>query len=122
MADKKFTDEIESDDERRQLIALRDFVAHELEGNRCNTCMMSKLRTGDTAALVLRLQKIIEDIRALPPENAEGKVTRLESIRGRRGPSGAPEAEGSRVAQLGYKSSPRRQGGRTPSGTRQPGA
>lgn len=122
--DKKFTQEIESDDERRQLTALRDYVAHELEGNRCNTCMMSKLRTGDTAALVLRLQKIIEDIRALPPENAEGKVTRLESIRGRRAapPDGTSEAQGSVSAQLGYKSSPRRQGGRTPSGTRKPGA
>lgn len=56
---------------RESLIALRDYVAHELEGNRCKTCSMSQLRTGDTASLVLRLQKIIEDIRAIPDPNEE---------------------------------------------------
>lgn len=67
-------------DYRKSLIALRDYVAHELEGNRCKTCAMSQLRTGDTAALVLRLQKIIEDIEALPDPNAE-EISPLERIR-----------------------------------------
>lgn len=121
MTDKNLTEEIESGDERRQLIALRDYVAHELEGNRCKTCEMSKLRTGDTAALVLRLQKIIEDIRELPIAK-DGEVSSLDAIRNRRNGSDRPsEAEGSRVAQLGHRSSERRQGGRAPSGTRKPG-
>ena len=123
MEDKKFSEEIKSGDQRRALVALRDLLANELEVHRCDRCTALQLRTGDTAALALRLQKVLEDIQALPPENAEGKVTRLESIRGRRsGPDGPPEAEDSRVAQLGYKTSPRRQGGRAPSGTRKPGA
>lgn len=56
---------------RDKLVALRDFVAHELEGNRCTTCYNSKLRTGDTAALVLRLKAILDDIEALPDPNQE---------------------------------------------------
>jgi len=62
---------VKKGDYRESLIALRDYVAHELEGNRCKTCSMSKLKTGDTASLVLRLQKIIEDIRAIPDPNEE---------------------------------------------------
>lgn len=62
---------VKKGDYRESLIALRDYVAHELEGNRCRTCSMSQLRTGDTASLVLRLQKIIEDIRAIPDPNEE---------------------------------------------------
>lgn len=62
---------VKQGDYRESLIALRDYVAHELQGNRCNTCRMSQLRTGDTASLVLRLQKIIEDIRAIPDPNEE---------------------------------------------------
>lgn len=57
---------------REKLEALRDYVAHELEGNRCKTCAMSQLRTGDTAALVLRLRSILEDIEGLPDPNEEG--------------------------------------------------
>ena len=56
---------------RDKLIALRDFVAHELEGHRCKTCFMSQLRTGDTASLVLRLKSILDDIEALPDPNEE---------------------------------------------------
>jgi hypothetical protein len=59
---------VKQGDYRESLIALRDYVAHELQGNRCNTCRMSQLRTGDTASLVLRLQKII---RAIPDPNEE---------------------------------------------------
>jgi hypothetical protein len=74
---------------RESLIALRNYVAHELEGNRCKQCSMSQLRTGDTAALVLRLQKIIEDIEAIPDPNEE--VDDLERLRKRKA-SGAPAA------------------------------
>lgn len=57
---------------RDKLIALRDFVAHELEGHRCKTCFMSKLKTGDTASLVLRLKTLLDDIEALAdPEEEE---------------------------------------------------
>jgi hypothetical protein len=59
-------------DYRESLMAMRDYVAHELEGNRCKTCFMSQVRTGETSALVLRLQKIIEDIEALADPNEEG--------------------------------------------------
>lgn len=56
---------------RDKLIALRDYVAHELEGNRCKTCFNSKLRTGDTAALVLRLKTLLDDIESVPDPNQE---------------------------------------------------
>lgn len=82
-------EEIASGDLRRQLVALRDYVAHELEANRCRTCQMSQLRTGDTAALVLRLQKINEEIAALPPES--GEVSPLDELRARRA-ARTPEA------------------------------
>lgn len=69
---KSMVESVQSNDVRESLLALRDYVAHELDGNRCKQCAMSQLRTGDTAALVLRLQKIIEDIQALPDPNEEG--------------------------------------------------
>lgn len=57
---------------REKLEAIRDYVAHELEANRCKTCFNSQLRTGDTAALVLRLRAVLEDIEGLPDPNEEG--------------------------------------------------
>lgn len=107
--------EVESGDTLRSLIALRDYVAHELQGNRCKTCEMSKLRTGDTAALVLRLQKIIEDVAVLQPAkpNPEGVVT-LADIRNRRSSPGGPTPETPGHTGLGSKAAPRRQGGRQP--------
>ncbi|MGW6255421.1 hypothetical protein [Streptomyces sp. NPDC055085] len=78
----EIVDEVRSGDHRRSLIALRDYVAHELEGNRCSKCAMSQLRTGDTAALVLRLQKLIEDIQALKDPKAESQ-SELQAIRQR---------------------------------------
>lgn len=77
---------------RDKLIALRDYVAHELEGNRCKTCFMSQLRTGDTASLVLRLKSILDDIEAIPDPNADGEVDDLERLRKRKS-SRAPAAE-----------------------------
>lgn len=88
---------VSSGDERRALEAIRDYLVHELEGNRCNSCNMSKLRTGDTAALVLRLTKVMEDIAAIPKE--QGEVSRLELIRGNIG-SSAPKTS-ARTAKSG---------------------
>lgn len=109
------TVEVASGDIIRTLTALRDYVAHELQGNRCKTCEMSKLRTGDTAALVLRLQKLVEDLDTLTPKDKkrpEG-VTSLDDIRARRVSRGSiPQADGH--AQLGTKAAPRQQGGRQP--------
>lgn len=58
-------------DYRESLMAMRDFVAHELEGNRCKNCYMTQMRTGELSALVLRLQKLIEDIAAIPDKDEE---------------------------------------------------
>lgn len=69
-------------DYRDSLVAMRDFVAHELEGNRCKQCHMTQMRTGELSALVLRLQKLIEDIAAIPDPNEE--VDDLERIRQRK--------------------------------------
>lgn len=66
---------------RDKLIALRDYVAHELEGHRCKTCSMSQLRTGDTASLVLRLKSILDDIEALPDPDLMGELDDLEMLR-----------------------------------------
>lgn len=77
----EFIDAIESDDVRRQLVALRDLVAHELDVHRCKDCTALKLRTGDTAALVLRLQTIIREIEAMPEKD---ETSRLDKIRAAR--------------------------------------
>lgn len=69
-------------DRRTQLEAIRDYLAHELEGNRCNNCRMSQLRTGDTANLVLRLTTILSEIDQLPA--ADGTVSHLDQLRARR--------------------------------------
>lgn len=69
-------------DRRTQLEAIRDYLAHELEGNRCNTCRMSQLRTGDTAALVLRLSAILKEVDELPRE--DGQVSELDALRARK--------------------------------------
>lgn len=95
--------EIQSGDRRRSLVALRDYLAHELGVHRCKTCEASQLRTGDTAALVLRLTKVIEEIEAIPAVSAE--ETPLEKLRAQRAanPLGTKNAE--------RRSGPRRTGG-----------
>lgn len=102
-------DAIQSGDRRRSLIALRGYLAHELAGNRCKSCEISKLRTGDTAALVLRLQKVIEEIESMP--NAEAEVTELDRLRQDRNSDATDN-----VRFLGSKNAQRRQGGRRASG------
>jgi hypothetical protein len=102
---------VKSGDRRRSLVALRDYLAHELEANLCNTCLNSRLRTGDTAALVLRLTKVMEEIDAIPEHS--GEVSDLDAIRARRnGTPASPDKPRS------PQSVERRQGGRRPSGTR----
>lgn len=84
----RFEQEVASGDTRRALIAMRDLAARELSGKRCKTCMMSQLRSGEQAALLLRLEKIIEAIKNLPDEE---EVSELDRILSRRG-EGVPEA------------------------------
>jgi hypothetical protein len=72
---------------RDKLIALRDYVAHELEANRCKTCFTSKLRTGDTAALVLRLKTLLDDIESIQDPNEE--VDEFEQLISRQAPWGS---------------------------------
>lgn len=64
-------------DRRAQLEAIRDYIARELDGNMCNKCLSSKLRTGDQASLILRLQAVLAEIEALP---VEGEVNRLDNV------------------------------------------
>lgn len=82
-------------DRRQQLEAIRDYIAHELEANLCNTCRNSKLRTGDQASLILRLQAVLEQLDTLP--SGEEEVTHLESLRLR--VVGAPSGDGSADAE-----------------------
>lgn len=96
---------VKSGDRRLSLVALRDYLAHELQVHRCNTCQAFQLRTGDTAALVLRLQKVMEELESIPEADAE--VTELDRLRQGRD-SGTPD----NVRLLGSKNAQRRQGGR----------
>jgi hypothetical protein len=113
MADKDMQEEIESGDMRRALIAIRDYLVHELTGHRCRTCAMSQLKTGDTASLVLRLTKVLEDIEAIPDPTKAGE-DELAKIRALH--SGQSDASDSAPSLLGTKSGKRRQGGRKFSG------
>ena len=66
-------------DRRGALIAIRDYIANQLEGHLCSTCLNSRLRTGDQAALILRLAKIMEEIDQLSDPDEE--VSQLDSLR-----------------------------------------
>jgi hypothetical protein len=103
--DETLEEAVKSGDRRRSLVALRDYLAHELQVHRCAACQAFQLRTGDTAALVLRLQKVMEELESIPTADAE--VTEVERIRQDRD-SGAPD----NVRLLGSKNAQRRQGGR----------
>jgi hypothetical protein len=98
---KKLTEVVQEENMRESLEAIRDYIAHQLEANLCNTCLNSRLRTGDQASLILRLQTVLEQIEKIPVYDAE--VSDLEKIRNR---AGTPRAV------------TRQQGGRHPSGTR----
>jgi hypothetical protein len=90
-------------DRRTQLEAIRDYLAHELEGNRCNQCRISQLRTGDTAALVLRLTNILADIDGLPRE--DGVVSELDALRQRRSARTPNASDSAPPTQRGFPGS-----------------
>jgi hypothetical protein len=102
---RKLTEVVQQENLRESLEAIRDYIADQLEGNLCSTCLNSRLRTGDQASLILRLQTVLEQIEKIPVYDAE--VSELEKIRNR---AGTPRAV------------TRQQGGRHPSGTRKPEA
>lgn len=78
----RLEDDLKSSDPRTQLLAVRDYLINELMANRCKTCMGSKLRTGDQAALVLRLTTTLREISELP--NPESDLDPLQEIQNRR--------------------------------------
>jgi hypothetical protein len=67
-------------DRRTQLEGIRDYITHELEGNLCNTCKNSKLRTGDQASLILRLQTVLEEIANLPKEEGTSRLAAVRNL------------------------------------------
>lgn len=123
-------DEIEqklvSEDELDELVGIRDYLIHELIGNRCGACQMSKLRTGDTAALTKQLRDVLERItvlrkaRALEDAQKAGKVVGLAAIRGERDggrdAAGKPAAPAPASSKLGTKNASRRTRTRRDSG------
>lgn len=82
ISEEEFREKVRGDDRRGQLEAVRDWLINELTVHRCDTCSASRLRTGDQAALVLRLTTILEELAALPNPSAEQSP--LEEIRNRR--------------------------------------
>lgn len=79
MANDKFIEAIASKDRRTQLEGIRDYLSHELSANRCKACQSSMLRTGDQAALVLRLMKVLEDLEGISDVGDE--KSELEKLR-----------------------------------------
>src|SRR5690242_19858932 len=73
---------VRSPDRRTQLEGIRDYITHELEGNLCNTCKNSKLRTGDQASLILRLQTVLDEIAALPKEEGTSRLAAVRNLTG----------------------------------------
>lgn len=96
---------IQSTDRRTQLETLRDLVAHQLTANRCQKCKTIEIRQSDIAALVLRLQKILDELDEIP-EHVEQK-TESEKLAERV----AKKAVGGNVIHpFGTKEAPRRKG------------
>lgn len=100
---------------REQLEAIRDYIAEQLEANLCSTCLNSRLRTGDQASLILRLQTVLAEIDALVDDK---KVNRLASVRSLHSGDGAAAP----TAQLptADQTEQRRTGSRRPGGGRWP--
>lgn len=107
------------------LRALAALAAHELAGNRCTKCHMSYMKTGEISSLMLRLQKITEDIELeiaaasedseTPTEDGKPKKRGLRDIKLDRshlqvvGEANTPDSD---LPQYGTKAAPRRQNGR----------
>jgi hypothetical protein len=106
-------DAIQSGDPRRALIGLRDHITRELDGERCTKCLMSHLKAGDQASLILRLQQILKELEQYPSEQQQaeaaaksgGKVRSLDAIRGNRNAVATGEER-----ELGTKKAQRRRG------------
>lgn len=98
---------------REQLEAIRDYIAHELEANLCSTCRNSRLRTGDQASLILRLQSVLSELDSLGDKNEVNRLAAVRSIHAGHGGS-APEA----VVPASGESQQRRTGSRRPGGGR----
>lgn len=73
-------DAVRSTDRRTQLEGIRDYITHELEGNLCNTCKNSKLRTGDQASLIKRLEDVLDDIANLPKEEGQSRLAAVRQL------------------------------------------
>lgn len=67
-------------DRKQQLEAIRDYIAHELEGNLCNTCLNSRLRTGDQASLILRLQDVLRELDTLKPAKEGNRLAKIREL------------------------------------------
>lgn len=97
MSEVPFADAIAEGDKRTQLEAIRDRLASEMDGGYdCCTCGKPKRSYGsETAALALRLVKVLESLESIPDSTT---VSRVDELMARR-TGGTPAAA-------------RRQGGR----------
>lgn len=68
-------------DRKQQLEGIRDYITHQLEGNLCNTCLNSRLRTGDQASLILRLQDVLKELDALKPSEEGNRLDNIRRLR-----------------------------------------
>lgn len=100
---------------REQLEAIRDYIANELEANLCSTCKNSRLRTGDQASLILRLQNVLAEIEALGDAKAVNRLATVRSLHSDGGPTAPASASADPIDQ-------RRTGSRRPGGGRGPSA
>lgn len=99
---------------REQLEAIRDYIARELEQHLCHTCQASKLRTGDQASLILRLQTVLAEIDALGDPAKENRLASVRSLL----PGGGSAAKAEPSAPSPDEQ--RRTGSRRPGGGRWP--
>lgn len=65
---------------REQLEALRDYITNELEGKRCTSCEISRLKSGEQTSLIKLLKDVTAELDAMSA--AENKTGRLGAIRG----------------------------------------
>lgn len=116
--------EVAEGDHLSVLRALAALAAHELAGNRCKTCKMSVMKMGEISSLMLRLQKIYEEIEDLTggPKKSDGNPDKpkkggslrdIQSV-GHLKVVGQSGPEDSGLPLYGTRSASRRQGGRKP--------
>lgn len=98
MSDVPFTDAISEGDKRTQLEAIRDRLASEMEsGYDCCNCGKPKRSYGsETAALALRLVKVLESLESIPDTSAVSRVDELMARRTGGNPSAARRQGGRR--------------------------